>query len=42
MVGVVMTNQYFTQPAVDLARKLNVMLWDRGYVDAMAAEKVKE
>ena len=41
MVGVVMTNQYFTQPAVDLAQKLNVMLWDRGYVDAMTDEDVK-
>ncbi|WP_026651504.1 restriction endonuclease [Butyrivibrio proteoclasticus] len=35
MVGVVMTNQYFTQPAVDMAQKLNIMLWDRGYVDGM-------
>ena len=35
MVGVVMTNQYFTQPAVELATKLNIMLWDRGYVDNM-------
>ena len=35
MVGVVMTNQYFTQPAVELARKLNIMLWDRGYLDSM-------
>ena len=35
MVGVVMTNQYFTQPAVELAQKLNIMLWDRGYLDAM-------
>lgn len=32
MVGVVMTNQYFTQPAVDMAKKLNVMLWDRDYI----------
>ena len=36
MVGVVMTNQYFTQPAVELAQKLNIMLWDRDYVDDMA------
>lgn len=36
MVGAVMTNQYFTQPAVDMARKLNIMLWDRDYVDDMA------
>lgn len=35
MVGVVMTNQYFTQPAVDMASKLNIMLWDRGYLDDM-------
>ncbi len=41
MVGVVMTNQYFTQPAVDLAQKLNIMLWDRGYVDGMDKDKKK-
>lgn len=41
MVGVVMTNQYFTQPAVNLAQKLNIMLWDRGYVDAMTDEDKK-
>ena len=41
MVGVVMTNQYFTQPAVELARKLNIMLWDRDYVDAMTDEDKK-
>ena len=35
MVGVVMTNQYFTQPAVELAKKLNIMLWDTGYLDDM-------
>ena len=40
MVGVVMTNQYFTQPAVELATKLNIMLWDRGYLDSM--DKIKE
>ncbi|SFU74157.1 restriction endonuclease [Butyrivibrio sp. INlla21] len=39
MVGVVMTNQYFTQPAVDLAQKLNIMLWDRGYLDSMDKDK---
>ncbi len=37
MVGVVMTNQYFTAPAVELARKLKIMLWDRGYIDNMDA-----
>ncbi|WP_026671218.1 MULTISPECIES: restriction endonuclease [unclassified Butyrivibrio] len=35
MVGVVMTNQYFTAPAVELAKKLKIMLWDRGYIDSM-------
>ena len=34
MVGVVMTNQYFTQPAVDMAKKLNILLWDRDYISA--------
>lgn len=35
MVGAVMTNQYFTAPAVEAARKLRILLWDRGYVDGM-------
>ncbi|WP_408069788.1 restriction endonuclease [Butyrivibrio sp. JL13D10] len=35
MVGAVMTNQYFTAPAVELAKKLKIMLWDRGYIDNM-------
>ena len=35
MVGVVMTNQYFTQPAVEMARKLNIMLWDRDYISSL-------
>lgn len=35
MVGAVMTNQYFTEAAVQAANKLNIMLWDRGYIDAM-------
>ena len=35
MVGAVMTNQYFTDPAAELARKLKIMLWDRDYVDNM-------
>ncbi len=38
MVGVVMTNQYFTGPAVKFARKLKIMLWDRDYVQAMEDE----
>ena len=40
MVGVVMTNQYFTGPAVEMARKLNILLWDRDYIDYdLKAEK---
>ena len=35
MVGVVMTNQFFTDAAVKAARKLNIMLWDRGYLEEM-------
>lgn len=38
MVGVVMTNQYFTAPAVKFARKLKIILWDRDYVEMMEAE----
>lgn len=32
MVGVVITNQYYTQPAIDLASKLKILLWDRDYI----------
>ena len=39
MVGVVMTNQYFTSAAVNAAEKLKILLWDRGYVEAMIEEK---
>lgn len=35
MVGAVMTNQYFTRPAVEVARKLKILLWDRGYLEGM-------
>jgi len=38
MVGVVMTNQYFTKPAVEAAKKLKILLWDRGYLDSMLEE----
>lgn len=38
MVGAVMTNQYFTAPAVDAAKKLKILLWDRGYLDRMMEE----
>lgn len=38
MVGAVMTNQYFTSPAVEAAKKLKILLWDRGYLDRMMEE----
>ena len=38
MVGVVMSNQYFTTPAVDAAKKLKIVLWDRGYLESMMEE----
>lgn len=39
MVGAVLTNQYFTAPAVEAAKKLKILLWDRGYLDSMMEEK---
>lgn len=39
MVGVVLTNQYFTAPAVNAAKKLKILLWDRGYLDSMMEEE---
>lgn len=38
MVGAVLTNQYFTQPAVEAAGRLKILLWDRGYLESMAEE----
>lgn len=38
MVGAVLTNQYFTGPAVEAAKKLKILLWDRGYLDEMIRE----
>lgn len=38
MVGAVLTNQYFTTPAVEAAKKLKILLWDRGYLESMIAE----
>lgn len=38
MVGAVMTNQYFTSPAVDAAKKLKILLWDGGYMESMLDE----
>ena len=39
MVGVVMTNQYFTTPAVEAAKKLKILLWDGGYLESMTQER---
>ncbi len=38
MVGAVLTNQYFTKPAVEAAKKLKILLWDRGYLESMMEE----
>lgn len=38
MVGVVLTNQYFTAPAVEAAKRLKILLWDRGYLEMMMEE----
>ena len=35
MVGAVMTNQYFTSPAVKAAEKLKILLWDGGCLESM-------
>lgn len=36
--GVVITNQYYTQPAIDLAGKLKILLWDRDYISELAED----
>ena len=38
MVGAVMTDQYFTAPAVEAAKKLKILLWDGGYIESMMEE----
>ena len=38
MVGAVMTNRYFSGPAVTCARKLNILLWDREYLEEITKE----
>ena len=35
MIGCVMTNQYFTNPAKEAAAKLKILLWDRDYVEGL-------
>ena len=39
MIGVVITNQYFTEPAIKLASKLNVILWDRDNLNDLIGEE---
>lgn len=39
MVGAVLTNQYFTTPAVEAAKRLKILLWDRGYLERMMEEE---
>ena len=38
MVGVVMSNQYFTEPARKAADKLKIILWDRDYLMTLEEE----
>ena len=42
MVGAVLTNQYFTTPAVEAAKKLKILLWDGGYLESMMEELSQE
>lgn len=42
MVGAVLTNQYFTSAAVEAAKRLKILLWDRGYLDSMIEEGGKK
>lgn len=40
MVGVVLTNQHFTAPAIEAAKKLKILLWDRTYLESMMEEEL--
>lgn len=40
MIGVVLTNQYFTAPAVEAAGKLKILLWDRTCLESMMEEEL--
>lgn len=40
MVGAVLTNQYFTAPAAEAAKKLKILLWDRDYMERMMEDRV--
>ena len=39
MIGVVMTNQYFSGPAREFADKLRILLWDGDYIARLESEK---
>jgi len=39
MVGAVMTNQYFTKPAAEAARKLKILMWDRDYIEYLEGKE---
>lgn len=38
MVGAVLTNQYFTAPAAEAAKKLKILLWDREFLESLMEE----
>lgn len=40
MVGAVLTNQYFTQPATEAAKKLKILLWDREYLEDLVEQSM--
>lgn len=40
MVGAVLTNQYFTQPAAEAAKKLKILLWDREYLEDLVEQSM--
>ncbi len=42
MVGVVMTNQYFTSSAVEFADKLKILLWDRDALEQLTQTAYKQ
>lgn len=39
MVGAVLTNQHFTKPAIEAAKKLKILLWDRDYLVSMMEDE---
>ncbi len=40
MVGAVLTNQYFTRPAAEAAKKLKILLWDREYLEDLVEQSM--